>query len=92
MTTPDGVELIITVITGYAMSLAGFDLRVYGVYIIGVLIIWRFIMGIAAGEDPLLSAVITSEFASLGSLMPTVFTPEGWGNLGATTLYPHGNR
>jgi MFS transporter, PHS family, inorganic phosphate transporter len=57
------------------------------VNLIGVLIVWRFIMGVGmgAGGDCPLSAVIASEFASTGSrgrLMSTVFTAQGWGNLG----------
>jgi PHS family inorganic phosphate transporter-like MFS transporter len=90
MSIPDGMELIIIVIISIAMSLAGFELGLYGVYI---LIIW--FMGIVAGEGYPLSTVITSEFASTGSLgrlMPTVFTPEGWEKLGTTILYLHGNQ
>ncbi len=71
------------------MSPVGFDLAVY---IIGALIIWRFVV---MGEDRSPNAVITSESAStgiLGRLMPTVFTPEGWGNLGTTIQHLHRNR
>ena len=56
-----------------------------GVNIIGVLIVWRFIMGVGVGGDRPLSAVLASEFASTGSrgrLMTTVFTAQGWGNFG----------
>jgi MFS transporter, PHS family, inorganic phosphate transporter len=58
------------------------------VNIIGVLIVWRFMMGVGVGVggDCPLSAVIASEFASMGSHgrpMMTVFTAQGWGNFGA---------
>jgi PHS family inorganic phosphate transporter-like MFS transporter len=53
----------------FAQALAGSG---PGVNIIGVLIIWRFILGEDVGGDHPLSAVIAS----------TVFTAQGWGNLG----------
>ena len=82
---PDWMRLIIIVV---AMLLVGFD---YRVYIIGALIIWRFIVVV---EDHPPSSVISSESTTgiFGHPMPTVFTPEGWGNLGTTDLYLHGNR
>jgi MFS transporter, PHS family, inorganic phosphate transporter len=86
MSIPDKIDLIVIVIATFAISLAGSDL---GVYIIGVHVIWRFIVG---SECPL-SAVIASEFAPtsvFNRLMPRVFTPEGWGNLG--TRIPYLNR
>jgi hypothetical protein len=79
------MALIVIVV---AMLLVGFDL---GVYIIGALVIWRFIL---KEEDHPLSSVITSESTTgiFGRLMPAVFTPDGWGNLGRTDPYLHGNR
>jgi hypothetical protein len=72
------------------MLLVGFDL---GEYIAGALVIciWRIIV---MGEDHSPGGVITSDstMGIFGLLMPTVFTPEGWGNLGTADLYPHGNR
>ena len=62
-----------------------------GVNIIGVLVVWRFIMGVGVGGDYPLSAVIASEFASTGSrgrLMTAVFTAQGWGNLGTQRYSP----
>lgn len=73
---------MIIVTATFAQALAGSG---PGVNIIGVLIVWRFIMGVGVGGDYPLSAVIASEFASKGSrgrLMTTVFTAQGWGNLG----------
>ena len=66
----------------FAQALAGSG---PGVNIIGVLIVWRFIMGVGVGGDHPLSAVISSEFASTGSrgrLMTTAFTAQSWGNFG----------
>lgn len=82
------MELIVIVV---AMSLVVFGLFSLGVYIIGALVIWRFIV---MGEDHSLSGAISSESTTgiFGRLMPTVFTPEGWGNLGTTDPYLHRNR
>jgi len=58
-----------------------------GLNIVGVLIVWRFIMGVGIGGDYPLSAVIASEFASTrsrGRLMAAVFAAQGWGNLGTS--------
>jgi PHS family inorganic phosphate transporter-like MFS transporter len=66
----------------FARALAGSG---PGVNIIGVLIVWRFILGVGVGGDHPLSAVIASEFAltsSRGRLMTTIFTAQGWGNFG----------
>jgi len=55
-----------------------------GVSIYGVIIMWRFIMGMGIGGDYPLSAVITSEFATRrhrGRMMAAVFSAQGWGNL-----------
>ena len=74
--------IIITATFAQALSGSG-----PGVSIVGVLVVWRFIMGVGVGGDYPLSAVITSEFASTrirGRLMTAVFTAQGWGNLGTT--------
>ena len=60
-----------------------------GVNIVGVLVVWRFIMGVGVGGDYPLSAVIASEFASTrfrGRLMTAVFTAQGWGNFGTAHI------
>jgi MFS transporter, PHS family, inorganic phosphate transporter len=77
----DGIELVIILTSTFAQALAGSG---PGVNIIGVLIVWRFMMGVDMGGDHPLSAVISSEFASTGSrgrLMTTAFTAQSWGNL-----------
>jgi MFS transporter, PHS family, inorganic phosphate transporter len=76
------MELMIILSSTFAQALAGSGPRVN---IIGLLIVWRFIMGLGVGGDRPPSAVIASEFASKGSrgrLMTTVFTAQGWGNFG----------
>ncbi|KAF8596750.1 phosphate transporter [Ceratobasidium sp. AG-I] len=78
-----GVELTIIVAGTFVQALAGHGLTVG---IIGVLVIWRFIMGIGIGGDYPLSAVITSEFAATrirGRMMTAVFSMQGFGNLTA---------
>ena len=80
--TSDGLELMIILTSTFAQALAGSGPRVN---IIGVIIVWRFIMGVGVGGDRFLSAVNTSEFASRGSrgrLMTTLLTAQGWGNFG----------
>ena len=59
-----------------AMLLVGFN---FGVYIIG-------------GAIVVLLAPSGSTTGIFGRLMPTVFTPKGWGNLGTTDPYLRGNR
>ncbi|KAF5382059.1 hypothetical protein D9615_004255 [Tricholomella constricta] len=81
-----GIELIIIIIGSFAQALSGSG---YAVSIIGVLIVWRFIMGIGIGGDYPLSAIISSEFASTrirGRMMTAVFASQGWGNLTAALI------
>ena len=54
-----------------------------GISIYGVIIAYRFVMGVGIGGDYPLSAVITSEFAARrirGRMMTAVFSAQGWGN------------
>jgi PHS family inorganic phosphate transporter-like MFS transporter len=93
----DGVELMIIIIATFGQALSG---NGHAVSIIGVLVVWRFIMGVGIGGDYPLSAVISSEFASTrtrGRLMTAVFACQGWGNLAAAIValvvvvaYKHG--
>ena len=85
------MELIIIVSATFAQALSGTG---PAVGIVGVLIVWRFIMGVGIGGDYPLSAVITSEYASTrirGRLMTAVFASQGWGNFGATVSSVPGN-
>ncbi len=82
MSTSDGVELMIILTPTFAQALVGSGLRVNT---IGVLVVWRFIMGVGVGGGYPLSAITSSEFASTnsrGRLISTAFTARGWGNFG----------
>jgi PHS family inorganic phosphate transporter-like MFS transporter len=73
--------IIIIATVGQALSAQG-----PAVNIIGVLVFWRFVMGVGIGGDYPLSATITSEFAATrirGRMMTAVFASQGWGQLTA---------
>ncbi|EIW69559.1 phosphate:H+ symporter [Tremella mesenterica] len=75
-----GFELIIIIIGTLGQAVAG---QAPGVNIYGVLVMYRFIMGMGIGGDYPLSAVITSEFAARrirGRMMAATFSAQGWGN------------
>jgi PHS family inorganic phosphate transporter-like MFS transporter len=75
-----GVELMIIIVGTLGQAVAG---EAPGISIYGVIIMWRFIMGMGIGGDYPLSAVITSEFAARrirGRMMAAVFSAQGWGN------------
>lgn len=79
----DGVEMTLMIIASLGQALAG---QAHAVNIFGVLIVWRFIMGVGIGGDYPLSSVIPSEFASTkmrGRMMVAVGANQGWGQLGA---------
>ncbi|KAG5340897.1 Inorganic phosphate transporter PHO84 [Termitomyces sp. T112] len=81
-----GIELMIIIIATFAQALSG---NGHAVGIIGVLIVWRFLMGVGIGGDYPLSAVISSEFASTrirGRMMTAVFSSQGWGNFAAALV------
>jgi len=81
-----GIELIIMIIACFAQALTGGG---HAVTVIGVLVVWRFIMGVGIGGDYPLSAVISSEFASThirGRLMTAVFAAQGFGNFTAALI------
>ncbi|KAF7327839.1 Inorganic phosphate transporter [Mycena kentingensis (nom. inval.)] len=78
-----GVELMIIIIATFAQALTGAG---HAVSIVGVLVVWRFIMGVGIGGDYPLSATISSEFAATrirGRMMTAVFAAQGWGNFTA---------
>ncbi|KAJ7773060.1 inorganic phosphate transporter [Mycena metata] len=81
-----GVELMIIIICTFAQALSG---GAHAVSIIGVLVVWRFLMGIGIGGDYPLSATISSEFAATrirGRMLTAVFAAQGWGNFAATLV------
>ncbi|KIK62381.1 hypothetical protein GYMLUDRAFT_41813 [Collybiopsis luxurians FD-317 M1] len=81
-----GFELMIIIFATFAQALSA---NGPAVTIIGVLVVWRFLMGIGIGGDYPLSAVISSEFANTrtrGRLMTAVFAFQGWGQLAAAVI------
>ncbi|KAH7907279.1 major facilitator superfamily domain-containing protein [Hygrophoropsis aurantiaca] len=81
-----GVELMIMIIATFGQALAG---QAPAVSVIGVIVVWRFIMGVGIGGDYPLSAIISSEFAatrSRGRLMTAVFAAQGWGQFAAALV------
>ncbi|GAA6047400.1 hypothetical protein JCM3770_001286 [Rhodotorula araucariae] len=81
-----GFELMIIIIATVGQAVAG---HAPAISILGVLIFWRFIMGIGIGGDYPLSATITSEFAATrirGRMMTATFWSQGWGQLGAAIV------
>ncbi|KAI0749613.1 phosphate transporter [Daedaleopsis nitida] len=81
-----GIELILIIIATFGQALSG---QGHAVSIIGVLVVWRFIMGVGIGGDYPLSAVISSEFASKhirGRMMTAVFANQGWGQFSAALI------
>ncbi|KAF8214231.1 phosphate transporter [Mycena galopus ATCC 62051] len=81
-----GMELVIIIISTFAQALSAGN---HAVSIVGVLIVWRFIMGIGIGGDYPLSATITSEFAPVrvrGRMMTAVFAAQGWGNFASVLI------
>ncbi|KAF9046818.1 phosphate transporter [Hymenopellis radicata] len=81
-----GVELMIIILGTFGQALSGSG---FAVNIIGVLIVWRFIMGVGIGGDYPLSAIISSEFAATkirGRMMTAVFASQGWGNFSAALV------
>jgi len=77
---------MIIIVATFAQALSG---NSGSVSIIGVLVVWRFILGVGVGGDYPLSAVISSEFASTkirGRMMTAVFAAQGWGNFAAALV------
>jgi MFS transporter, PHS family, inorganic phosphate transporter len=81
-----GIELLIIIVTTFGQAVSGTG---DAISIIGVLVVWRFLMGVGVGGDYPLSAVISSEFASTkirGRMMTAVFAAQGWGNFAASLV------
>jgi len=81
-----GIELMLIIIATFGQALSGGG---HAVSIIGVLVVWRGIMGVGIGGDYPLSAVMTSEFAATrirGRLMTAVFANQGWGQFAAALV------
>lgn len=71
-----GTELLIIVFTTITSAFASNTASPKGLTVVGMLIIWRFFLGIGIGGDYPLSAIITSEFANTknrGAMIAAVF-------------------
>lgn len=82
-----GLELIIMIIATIGCALSANTVR--GIDALTMLSIWRFVLGVGIGGDYPLSAVITSEFASIkhrGSMIAAVFAMQGVGILVASLV------
>lgn len=78
---------MIIILATFAQALCGSG---PAVGIIGVLIVWRFILGVGIGGDYPLSAVISSEFASTrirGRMITATFAAQGWGNFSESNFF-----
>lgn len=78
-----GIELMVIIVAtlGLALTAAG-----RATELVGVFIFWRVLLGTGIGGDYPLSAIITSEFATVkwrGAMMAAVFANQGWGQLTA---------
>ncbi|KAL7279321.1 hypothetical protein ACG7TL_007162 [Trametes sanguinea] len=81
-----GYELMLMIVASFGQALAG---QAHGVNIIGVLVVWRFVMGVGIGGDYPLSSVIPAEFASTrirGRMLTAVGANQGWGQLTAALV------
>lgn len=79
-----GTELLIIVFCTITSSLAANTASPNGLTVIGMLIFWRFLLGVGIGGDYPLSAIITSEFANTknrGAMIAAVFAMQGFGIL-----------
>ncbi|KAI0749605.1 phosphate transporter [Daedaleopsis nitida] len=78
-----GIEMMLIIVASFGQALSG---QAHAANIFGVLVVWRFIMGIGIGGDYPLSSVIPSEFASTrirGRMIIAVGANQGWGQLAA---------
>ncbi|EJT98358.1 MFS general substrate transporter [Dacryopinax primogenitus] len=83
-----GFELIIMVIGTFGQALSSQG-PTDAVTITGVIVVWRFILGLGVGGDEPLSATLTSEFAATrirGRMMTTVFSMQGFGTFVAALV------
>ncbi|KAM0753099.1 phosphate permease [Meredithblackwellia eburnea MCA 4105] len=81
-----GIELMVIIVATVGQAVAGHG---PAISIIGVLVFWRFLMGLGIGGDYPLSATITSEYAATrirGRMMTAVFASQGWGQLSAAIV------
>ncbi|KAL4753667.1 hypothetical protein BDW72DRAFT_190875 [Aspergillus terricola var. indicus] len=83
-----GLELVVLIFTTLGVSLASTGAE-SSMSIVGLLIFWRFFMGVGLGGDYPLSAVICSEFAPTrirGRMLAAVFCCQSLGSLTANLV------
>jgi MFS transporter, PHS family, inorganic phosphate transporter len=81
-----GIELLIIIFATLALALSASG---PALSIIGVMVFWRVILGTGIGGDYPLSAIITSEFATVkwrGAMMAAVFANQGFGQFTAALV------
>lgn len=79
-----GTELMIIIFCTVTSAFASNTPAPGGITVIGMLIMWRFFLGVGIGGDYPLSAIITSEFANTknrGAMIAAVFAMQGFGIL-----------
>ncbi|KAI9019157.1 major facilitator superfamily domain-containing protein [Hyaloraphidium curvatum] len=79
-----GVELMILVLGALCTAMVGTTASGGFTAFLVILAWWRFVLGVGVGGDYPVSAVITSEFASVqrrGAMIATVFAMQGFGIL-----------
>jgi PHS family inorganic phosphate transporter-like MFS transporter len=81
-----GIELMIIIGATLALTLSAPG---PALSIVGVMILWRVILGVGIGGDYPLSSIITSEFATVkwrGAMMAAVFANQGFGSFTAALV------
>ncbi|KAM5544522.1 hypothetical protein V8D89_001420 [Ganoderma adspersum] len=81
-----GIEMMLIIVASFGQAMCG---QAQAANIIGVLVVWRVILGVGIGGDYPLSSVIPSEFASTnirGRMMVVVGANQGWGQFTAALV------
>ncbi|KAI1797395.1 phosphate transporter [Ganoderma leucocontextum] len=81
-----GIEMMLIIVASFGQAMSG---QAHAANIIGVIVVWRFILGVGIGGDYPLSSVIPAEFASTkirGRMMVVVGANQGWGQLTAALV------
>ncbi|PIL29813.1 MFS general substrate transporter [Ganoderma sinense ZZ0214-1] len=81
-----GIEMMLIIVASFGQAMCG---QAQAANIIGVLVVWRVVLGVGIGGDYPLSSVIPSEFASTnirGRMMVVVGANQGWGQFTAALV------
>ena len=84
----DGIEMMRIIVASFGQAMCG---QAQAANIIGVLVVWRVVLGVGIGGDYPLSSVIPSEFASTnirGRMMVVVGANQGWGQFSTSWFRP----